>query len=26
MDVSAWTAGIYFVKVEGRTQRIVIQH
>lgn len=26
IDVSAWSEGIYFVKAEGRTERIVIQH
>lgn len=26
IDVSAWSEGIYFVKVEGITQRIIINH
>ncbi len=26
IDVSEWADGIYFVKAEGRTQRIVVQH
>lgn len=26
IDVSAWSEGIYFVKAEGRMQRIVVQH
>ncbi len=26
IDVSAWSEGVYFVKVEGQTQRLVVQH
>ncbi|MBK9196081.1 MAG: T9SS type A sorting domain-containing protein [Flavobacteriales bacterium] len=26
IDVSAWSEGIYFVRVKGRTQRVIVQH
>ena len=26
IDVSDWREGVYFVKADGRTQRIIVQH